>query len=52
MVCSRPWGCKESDTTELLNNNIAELEQVRNNHIEKHQNPTAASEMPRITAGY
>ena len=38
MVCCRPWGCKESDTTELLNNNTAQLEQIRN-HIEKYQKP-------------
>ena len=22
LMCSSPWGCKESDTTELLKNNI------------------------------
>ena len=40
MVCCWPWGCKELDTTELLNkNNSAQLEQIGNNHIEKHQKP-------------
>ena len=25
LVCCGPWGCKESDTTERLNNNISSI---------------------------
>ena len=33
VVCCSPWGCKESDTTQQLNNNKQEKNLKKNRHM-------------------
>ena len=35
LVCCHPWGCKESDTTEQLNNNTWKMISVAKLYVDK-----------------
>ena len=45
LPCCSPWGCKQSDTTDRLNNN-----KIRNGHMEVFFN-TTGSKIMRVAEG-